>query len=82
MEGIALALSMVGSLNVEVTQLTCSMVKALKATFRAVHGISQELSQVREAVLENWAAIDYLLLQHTTVVRNLKELSTFLTILN
>lgn len=65
-------------------QLACSMVKAINATSSAIHGINQKLSQVREAVLENREAINYLLLQHTTIMRNLKEcvVLTFLTILN
>ena len=41
------------------------MVKALNATSETISAIiSQELGQVREAVLENHAARDYLLLRH------------------
>lgn len=77
-------LVMVGSLNVEVTWLACGMVKAMNATSMAIQGINQELSQVRKVVLENRAAIDYLLLWHNHGCRNLKEcaLLIFLTILN
>ncbi|KAK1330023.1 hypothetical protein QTO34_010208 [Cnephaeus nilssonii] len=38
------------------------MVKALNTTSRAVYGINQELSPVREAVLENQAAIEIFIL--------------------
>lgn len=74
---------MAGSLNAEVTRLACGMVKALNATSRAIQGLNQELSQAREAVLENQAAID-LLLQQNPIVRNLKECAVLivLTILN
>ncbi|KAK1338145.1 LOW QUALITY PROTEIN: hypothetical protein QTO34_001255, partial [Cnephaeus nilssonii] len=43
-----------GSLNVEVTQLACGMVKALNATSRAIQGINQELSQILEAQCTNF----------------------------
>ena len=40
------------------------MAKASNATSQAISAVSQELGQVREAVLENRAAIDCLLLRH------------------
>ena len=47
-------------LNVEISRLACTMAKALNATSHTISAVSQELGQVREAVLENHAAIDYL----------------------
>ena len=37
------------------------MGKALDATSQTISTISQELGQIREVVLENLAAVDYLL---------------------
>ena len=51
-------------LNVEISRLACAMAKALSATSQVISAISQELRQVREAVLENHAAINCLLLRH------------------
>ncbi|KAF6104210.1 hypothetical protein HJG60_011217 [Phyllostomus discolor] len=53
------------------------MVKALNATSQAISAISQELGQVREAVLENRAAIDYLLLRHNHGCEEFKGLCCF-----
>ena len=52
--------AMVTYLNVEISRLACTMAKALNATSHTISAVSQELGQVREAVLENHAAIDYL----------------------
>ena len=56
--------AMVAYLNVEKTRLACAMAKALNATSQAISAISQELGQVREAVLEKHTAIGGLLLKH------------------
>ena len=56
--------AMVAYLNVEKTRLACAMAKALNAPSQAISAVSQELGQVREAVLGNRAAIDCLLLMH------------------
>ena len=55
------------------------MVKALNATLQAISVpfISQELGQVRETVLENRAAIDYLLLRHNHGCEEFKGLCYF-----
>ena len=55
------------------------MVKALNATLQpiSVPFISQELGQVRETVLENRAAIDYLLLRHNHGCEEFKGLCYF-----
>ena len=53
------------------------MAKALNATSQAISAISQELGQVREAVLENRAAIDYLLLRHNHGCEEFKGLCYF-----
>ena len=53
------------------------MAKALNATSQAISAISQELGQVREAVLENRAAIDYLLLRHNHGCEEFKRLCCF-----
>ena len=47
-------------LNVEISRLAYAMAKASNASSQAISAVSQELGQVREAVLENHAAIDYL----------------------
>ena len=56
--------AMVAYLNAHISRLACTMVKALNAASQVVSAISQELRQVREAVLENRAAIDCLLLRY------------------
>ena len=53
------------------------MAKALNATFQAISAVSQELGQVREAVLENRAAIDCLLLRHNHGCEEFKGLCCF-----
>ena len=53
--------AMVTYLHVEISRLACTMAKALNATSQAISAISQELGQIREVVLENRAAVDYLL---------------------
>ena len=53
------------------------MAKALNATSQAISAISQELGQVREAVLENRAAIDHLLLRHNHGCEEFKGLCCF-----
>ena len=68
---------MVTYLNVKISRLACSMVKALNATSQAISAISQELGQVREAVLENRAAIDCLLLRHNHGCEDFKGLCCF-----
>lgn len=70
MEYVALAVSLVGvpALTVSnarnVDSLTCTLVKSLNSTSQALDALSRELRQVREATLENRAAIDYLLLRY------------------
>ena len=70
---------MVTYLNVEVRRLVCAMAKALNATSRAISAISQELGQVlvRDAVLENCAAIEYLLVGHNLGCEEFKGLCCF-----
>ena len=53
------------------------MVKALNATSQAIHAIGEELGQVREAVLEHRAAIDYLLLRSNHGCEEFKGLCCF-----
>ncbi|KAF6323388.1 hypothetical protein mRhiFer1_008366 [Rhinolophus ferrumequinum] len=65
------------ALNVEISHIACSMAKALNATSQAIHAMGQELGQVREAVLENRAAIDYLLLKHNQGCENFNGLYCF-----
>ena len=60
-------------LNVEISRLACAMAKALNATSQAISALSQELGQIREAVLANHAAIDYLLLRHNHGCDEFKE---------
>ena len=69
--------TMVTYLNVEISRLACTMAKALNATSEAISAISQELGQVREAVLENHAAVDYLLLRHNHGCEEFKGLCCF-----
>ena len=68
---------MVTYLNVEISRLACAMAKALSTTSQAISAISQELGQIREAVLENHAAIDYLLLRHNCGCEEFKGLCCF-----
>ena len=49
----------------------------MNATSQAISAISQELGQVREAVLENRAAIDCLLLRHNHGCEDFKGLCCF-----
>ena len=49
----------------------------MDATSQAISAISQELGQVREAVLENRAAIDCLLLRHNHGCEDFKGLCCF-----
>lgn len=65
------------ALNVEISHIACSMAKALNATSQAIHAMGQVLGQVREAVLENRAAIDCLLLKHNEGCENFKGLCCF-----
>ena len=69
--------AMVTYLHVEISRLACTMAKALNATFQAISAVSQELGQVREAVLENRAAIDHLLLRHNHGCEEFKGLCCF-----
>ena len=64
-------------LNVEISRSACTMAKALNDTLQAISAISQELGKVREAVLENCAAIDYLLLRHNHGCTEFKGLCYF-----
>ncbi|KAF6114629.1 hypothetical protein HJG60_010590 [Phyllostomus discolor] len=61
-------------LNVEMGRLACAMAKPSSATSQA---ISQELGQVREAVLENHTAIDYLFLRRNHGCEELEGLCCF-----
>lgn len=65
------------ALNIEISRTTYSIVKALNATTQGLHAIGEELGQVREAVLENQAAIDYLLLRHNHGCEEYKGLCCF-----
>ncbi|XP_074172436.1 uncharacterized protein LOC141567811 [Rhinolophus sinicus] len=65
------------ALNIEISSMACSMVKALNATSQAIHALGEELGQVREAVLENRAAIDYLLLRYNHGCEEFKGLCCF-----
>ena len=49
----------------------------MDATSQAISAISQELGQIREVVLENRAAIDYLLLRHNHGCEEFKGLWCF-----
>ena len=53
------------------------MGKALDATSQTISTISQELGQIREAVIENCVAIDYLLLRHNHGCEEFKGLCCF-----
>ena len=64
-------------LNVDTSRLAHAMAKALNATSQAISAVSQERGQVREAVLENQAAIDCLLLRHNLGCKEFKGLCCF-----
>lgn len=49
----------------------------MDATSQAISAISQELGQIREVVLENRAAVDYLLLRHNHGCEEFKGLCCF-----
>ena len=49
----------------------------MDATSQAISAISQELGQIREAVLENRAAVDYLLLRQNHGCEEFKGLCCF-----
>lgn len=51
------------ALGPECNRRACSVVKSLNTTSQAIHAIGEALGPVREAALENRAAIDYLLLK-------------------
>lgn len=82
-EYISLAVSLVGvpalathnarALN----SLACALVKGLNSTSQALDALNRELKQVREATLENRAAIDYLLLRHNHGCEEFKGLCCF-----
>lgn len=80
-EYVALSLfvmpAMTVALNAEISKMACSMVKALNATSQAIHAIGEELGQVREAVLEHRATIDYLLLRSNHGCEEFKGLCCF-----
>ena len=69
--------AMVAYLNADISRLACTMVKALNAASQVISAISQELRQVREAVLGNRAAIDCLLLRHNHGHQDFKGLCCF-----
>ena len=69
--------AMVTSLNMEISRLSCTLAKVLNDTFEAIRAISQELGQAGEAVLENRAALDYLLLRHNHGCEGFKGLCCF-----
>ena len=52
------------ALNIEVSRIACSMAKALNAISQAIHAMGEKLGQVREAILENRAAIENLYLTY------------------
>lgn len=65
------------ALNVEISHIARSMAKVLNATWQAIHAMGQVLGQVREALLENRAAIDCLLLKHNKGCENFTGLCCF-----
>ena len=62
-----------GSLFEYKSTLACAVVKSLNATSQAMNAIIEELEQIREAVLENCVAIDYLLLRRNHECEELKD---------
>ncbi|XP_059570322.1 syncytin-B-like [Alligator mississippiensis] len=80
---IALAASMVGVPGLAVSNsrnlnaLACVLAKGLNATSRALSALNAEQKQLRDAVLENRAAINYLLLRHNLGCETLKEICCF-----
>ncbi|XP_029445548.1 uncharacterized protein LOC115084604 [Rhinatrema bivittatum] len=69
-ESLALALSLVGvpglamHADIQVTKLACNLAKSINATSHAIALLNQEQSALRNAILNNRGAIDFLLLQH------------------
>lgn len=45
-------------------RIACTLVKDITYTSQVLTGLATEMTQIREATLENQAAIDYLLLRH------------------
>ncbi|XP_059580914.1 syncytin-A-like [Alligator mississippiensis] len=82
-EYIALAASIVGVLGLAVSNnrnlnaVACVLAKGLNATSRALSALNAEQKQLRDAVLENRAAIDYLLLRHNLGCETLKGMCCF-----
>lgn len=65
------------ALNVVIRRMACSVAKALNTTSQAIHANGEELGQGREAVLENKAATDYLLLRNNHRCKEFKGLFCF-----
>lgn len=68
---------MIIALNIKISHIACAMATALNTTSQAIHAMEQELGHVREAILENRAAIDYLLLKHNKGCESFKGLCCF-----
>lgn len=60
-----------------VRRLACKVVKGLNATSTALALINQELQEQRQAILDNRAAIDYLLLFHHQGCEKIKNMCCF-----
>ncbi|XP_021108460.1 uncharacterized protein LOC110347717 [Heterocephalus glaber] len=60
-----------------VRKLACKVVKGLNATSSALALINQELQEQRQAILDNRAAIDYLLLFHHQGYKKIKNMCCF-----
>ncbi|XP_035752615.1 uncharacterized protein LOC118452534 [Egretta garzetta] len=58
-------------------RLACALVKNINYTSQALSVIQEELSQIRQAALENRAAIDYLLLRHNHGCKEFKGMCCF-----
>lgn len=82
-EYIALAVSLVGVPGLaarnsrSINSLACTLAKSLNTTSHALDALNKELRQVREATLENRAAIDYLLLRHNHGCEEFRGLCCF-----
>ncbi|XP_059571944.1 syncytin-A-like [Alligator mississippiensis] len=82
-EYVALAASMVGVPGLAVSNrrnlnaVACVLAKGLNATSRALSALNAEQKQLRDAALENRAAIDYLLLRHNLGCETLKGMCCF-----
>lgn len=82
-EYVSLAVSLVGVPELAVrnsrnlNSLACTLAKGLNSTSHALDVLNRELRQVREAIVENRAAIDYLLLRYNHGCEEFKGLCCF-----